>query len=119
MRARQSSGIFPGIVFALQVARLWYKGIRKAISSHVLIEDEEVKKQVDNKGRFLISCDALAAPIIDHRLVLICSFRSELSFYDASLLYIAMWLFKLLRGASFAEWIHCLHVRVMLVLLLL
>jgi hypothetical protein len=75
------------------------------MSGHVFIEGEEVKEQVDNKGRSLISCDALAASTMDHGPALVCAFEIELNFHGASLFFlgIATWLFRLLKGVSFAE----------------
>ena len=105
MCARQSNGIFPRIGFALQVVRLQCKGIRRAVSGHALIEGEEVKEQVDNKGHCLISYSTLTVLAIDHRLALIYFFESELNFHSTSLSFlgIAMWLFRLPEGVSFAE----------------
>jgi hypothetical protein len=109
MHVRRSSGIFPRIGFTLQVVRLWHKGIRRAVSGHMLIEGEEVKEQIDNKGHSLISCDAPTVPVIDHGLVLVCFFKSEPSLHSVSLSFlgISMWLFGLLGGVGPAEQICC------------
>jgi hypothetical protein len=109
MYMRQSSGIFPRIGFALLVVRLWCEGTRRAVSSHVLIEGEEVKEQVDNKGCCLISCNILTVLAIDSGLALICFFESKPNFHSASpsFLGIVTWLFGLLEGVSFAEWVCC------------
>jgi hypothetical protein len=66
MCAWQSGEIFPGIGFVFQVVGLHCEGIRRVVSGHALIDGEEVKEQVDNKGCCLISHDVFTTPATDH-----------------------------------------------------
>jgi hypothetical protein len=104
MCVKWSNGNSSRVGFPLQVVRLWCEEIRGTVSGYALIEGEDVKEQVDNKGRCLVSYDALIMPAIDHGLALVSFFESEPNLHSASLSFfgIATWLFGLQERVSSA-----------------
>jgi hypothetical protein len=104
MCVKWSNGNSSRAGFPSQVVRLQYEEIGGTVSGHALIEGKDVKEQADNKGRCLVSYDALIMPAIDCGLALVSFFEGEPNLPSASLSFfdIATWSLGLRERVSSA-----------------